>query len=162
MGFRRELKRVFTEVYSYDEGSTADFYIALDDWDATRVAESLGVAIAMIERVPMAWKHNEVKGSLAECLAEPSLLVRERLMKMWRELFLRLEKMPTGLGDKWMPGAMVLLFDLDLQVRTFGEQIFKRRDRKVGYSEFEFNMHKPLMELIERSSEKVFTSVVIS
>ena len=28
MGLRKELKRVFTEVYSYDEGSTADFYNA--------------------------------------------------------------------------------------------------------------------------------------
>jgi DNA primase large subunit len=156
MGFRKELKRVFTEVYSYDEASTADFYIALDEWDATRVSASLGEAIVMVEKVPMAWKHNEVRGPFMECLAEPSLLVRERVMTMWKELFLRLERIPTGVGDKWMPGAMVLLFDSDLRVKALGEQMFKKRDRKIGYSEFEFNLHKPLLELIERISEKVY------
>jgi hypothetical protein len=155
MGFRKELKRVFTEVYSYDEGSTADFYIALDGWDAGRVAASLGEAIVMTEKVPMAWKHNEVKVPLVECLAEPSLLVREGVMKMWKELFLRLEKMPAGVGEKWMPGAMVLIFESDLRIKDFGEQMFKKRDRKIGYSEFEFNLHKPLVELIGRFSEKV-------
>lgn len=161
MGFRRELKRVFTEIYSYDEESTAEFYIALQEWDATRVTTSLREAITMTERVPMAWKHNEVKGPLVECLAEPGLLVREDVMRIWKELFLRLEKMPPGVGEKWMPGAMILLFDSDLQVKSFGEQMFKKRDRKINYSEFEFNMHKPLLELMNRNSEQVTPTSII-
>src|ERR1700738_1429995 len=90
VAFRKELKRVFTEMYSYDEGSTAEFYIALEEWDAARVTATLREAIKMMERIPMAWKHNEIKVPLLECLAEPGLLVREDIMRIWKELFLRL------------------------------------------------------------------------
>jgi hypothetical protein len=161
MGFRKELKRVFMEVYSYDEGSTVEFYIALDEWDATRVTKSLREAIMMAEKVPMAWKHNAVKGPLVECLAEPGLLVREGVMRSWKELFLRLEKLPAGVGDTWMPGAMMLIFDSDLRVKSLGERMFKKRDRKIRYSEFEFNLHNPLLELVHRSSEQVTLTLII-
>ena len=46
-GCRRELKRVFREVYSYEEGSTAEFFIALENWDVGRVAEGLENAMTV-------------------------------------------------------------------------------------------------------------------
>jgi hypothetical protein len=152
-GCRRELKRVFKEVYSYDEGSTAEFFIALDNWDVGRVTEGLVDVRQFAERIPMAWKHVEVKGPLVESLAEANLLLR--VDKHWKELFLQLDKMPAGVGEKWLPGALTLIFDSDARVRQFGEQMFRKRDGKILISEFESDLLKPLTTLIKRSSERV-------
>lgn len=152
---RRELRRVFTQIYSYDEGSTAEFYVALEGWDADRVGAGLVNAMKIVERIPMAWKHIEIKGSLVECLVQPSLFLRERVYKYWRELFLKLDKMPIGVGEKWVPGALVVLFDSDTRVRQFGEQIFKKRDGKISVSEFESDFARPLLALIELETQKV-------
>ena len=154
---RRELRRVFREVYSYDEGSTAEFFIALENWDVRRVTEGLVNAMHVVERIPMAWKHGEVKGPLVESLAEANLLLRAD--KHWKELFLHLDKMPTGVGEKWLPGAFVLIFNSDARVRQFGEQMFRKRDNKVLISEFESDFSKPLTTLIKREAEKVFHTV---
>jgi len=158
-GFRRELKRVFTEVYSYDEKSTADFYVALEEWDAQRVGVGLESAMKIVERIPMAWKHVEVKGPLVECLAAPKLLLREVVCRRWRDLFLRLEKMPVGVGDKWFAGAVVLVFDSDVRVREFGEQMFRKRSHKIREAEFELDLRDTIAGLIIREAQKVLVLV---
>lgn len=154
-GFRRELRRVFMEVYSYDEESTSDFYSVLEEWDGDRVQAALENALQVIERIPMPWKHIEVKCPLVECLAEPTLLVREERLRPWKKLFLGLEKMPTGVGDKWMPGAMVLLFDSDTRIREFGQLMFKKREQKIRNAEFDSSLRKALEILVKRDSQKV-------
>ena len=157
--FRKELRRVFTEVYSYDETSTAEFYIALDDWDAERVIASLDNAIKVSERLAMAWKRTEVRGPLIECLAGPGLLLRVVVLKLWKDLFLRLEKLPAGVGEKWIPGALVLLFDSDGRVRAFGQQLLKKRDHKISMLEFDSDFRKTLVTLVERESQRVCMSI---
>ena len=149
------LKRVFTEVYSYDEKSTADFYVALEEWDAERVGIGLEDAMKVVERTAMAWKHVVVKGPLVECLAAPKLLLRDGVFKRWRELFLKLEKMPSGVGEKWLPGAVVLVFDSDSRVREFGEQLFTKRSRKIQESEFGIELRDPISGLILREAQNV-------
>ena len=158
--FRRELKRVFTEVYSYDEKSTADFYEALEEWDADRVGGALDNAIKIAERIPMAWKHVEVKGPLIECLAAPRLLLRDAVYKRWTDLYLRLEKMPVGVGDKWLPGAVVLVFDSAPRVNEFGHQLFKQRLHEIREFEFEVDLRDPLAAVIIREAQKVFLAYV--
>jgi hypothetical protein len=155
--FRRELKRVFTEVYSYHEDSTVEFYIALDEWDSDRVYSALDNALQIIERIPMPWKHIGVKAPLVEGLAEPTLLLKDKLFRLWKEVYLKLEKMPSGVGDKWMPGAMVLLFDLDPRIRDFGEKMFKKRDQKIGNVEFDLYLRKALEALVVANSQKVLS-----
>ena len=155
-GCRRELQRVFREVYSYDEGSTAEFFIALENWDVGRVTEGLVNAMKFVERIPMAWKHVEIKGPLVESLADAKSTPTV-VNKPWKELFLQLDKMPVGVGEKWLPGALVLIFDSDARVRQFGEQMFRKRDNKILVSEFESDLSKPLTTLIKRESEKVCT-----
>jgi hypothetical protein len=156
-GCRRELQRVFREVYSYDEGSTAEFFIALENWDVGRVTEGLVNAMKFVEQIPMAWKHVEIKGPLVESLADANLL--HMVNKPWQELFLRLDKIPVGVGEKWLPGALVLIFDSDARVRQFGEQMFRKRDNNILASEFQSDLSKPLMTLIKRESEKACISV---
>jgi SEN1 N terminal len=158
---RRELKRVFLEVYSYDEGSTGDFYVALDIWDADRVSVSLENALRMAERIPMAWKHIEVKGPIIECLADPTLLLNGLVFKRWKELFLKLDKIPAGVGEKWLPGAFVLLFDPDSRIREFGEHIFKKRKRKISDMEFDADFRKPLADLLRREVQQVSSPVIL-
>lgn len=154
-GFRRELRRVFMEVYSYDEESTSDFYSVLEEWDGDRVQAALENALQVVERIPMPWKHIEVKCPLVECLAEPTLLLKEERFKLWKKLFWGLEKMPAGVGDRWMPGAMVLLFDSDTRIREFGQLLFKRRDKKIGSTDFDSFLRKALEILLRRDSQKV-------
>ena len=154
---RRELKRIFREVYLYDEGSTAEFFIALENWDAERVTEGLVNAMMVVERIPMAWKHVEVKGPLVESLAATNLLLKVGVH--WKELFGRLDKMPVGFGEKWLPGALFLIFDSDDSVRLFGEQMFRKRDRKISVSEFESDLLKPLVTLMKRGIERVCLTV---
>ena len=146
---------MFTEVYSYDEKSTADFYVALEEWDAERVGAGLENAMKVVERIPMAWKHVEVKGPLMECLAAPKLLLRDAVYKRWRDLYLRLEKMPGGVGDKWLPGAIVLVFDSDPRIKEFGDQMFKKRSHKIRESEFGADLRDALAGLIIREAQKV-------
>jgi hypothetical protein len=155
LGCRRELRRVFTQVYSYDEGSTTEFYIALEGWDANRVGAELANALKVVERIPMAWKHIEVRGPMVESLAQPNLLLKEGVYKLWRELYYKLDKMPAGVGEKWVPGALVLLFDSDIRVRRFGEDLFKKRNSKIGVLEFDADFGKALATLIRRESQKV-------
>jgi len=155
--FRRELKRVFTEVYGYDEVSTSEFYTALQEWDAKRVIEELQNALKVVERIPMAWKHVEVKGPMMEGLAAPNLLLRENVFKLWKELFDQLQKLPEDIGDKWLPGALMLIFDGNFHVRNFGERIFKARDTKISVSEFETGLDRTLTELLTRGVQKVFS-----
>ena len=89
----------------------------------------------------------------------PRQFYSSRLDKHWKELFLKLDKMPAGVGDKWLPGALVLIFDSDVRVRQFGEQMFRKRDGKILVSEFESDLSKPLMILIKRESEKACLTV---
>jgi hypothetical protein len=152
---RRELKRVFTEVYSYDEESTSEFYAALDQWDVERLSAAFANAMDVVARIPMAWKHVEVKGPLLECLAEPELLLNDQVVRQWKGLFLSLEKMPSGFGEKWLPGAVVLLFDSDVRVRQFGEHVFKKRADKLQADEFRAHIKSPLQKIIQRESQKV-------
>jgi hypothetical protein len=160
MGFRKQLKRVFTEVYSYDEGSTAEFYNALEEWDAQRVIAALDKAMKAVERIPTAWKNVEVKGPLVESLAAPNLLLREQLLGLWKELFLRLDKTPAGVGEEWLAGALVLVFDSNPLVRDFGEQMFKKRRERIRIPEFDFNLRRALGTILERQSQKVFLSKI--
>jgi SEN1 N terminal len=152
---RRELRRVFLEVYSYDEESTSDFYSVLEEWDGDRVQAALENALQGLEKIFMPWKHIEVKCPLVECLSEPTLLLKEERFRTWKKLFSGLEKMPAGVGDKWMPGAMVLLFDSDTRIREFGQLMFKKREEKIGNEEFDSSLRKALEILVKRDSEKV-------
>ena len=162
LGFRTELKRIFTEVYSYDEVSTFEFYIALDEWDTERVGAGLVNAIKTAQHLPMAWKHIEVKGPLAECLVEPNLLLSERVFQLWKDLVQKLDKIPPRLEERWSPGAVVLIFDSDSHVRDLGVQMFRKRDSKINIFEFESNLIKPLISLVKRESQKVLMSTTIN
>jgi len=157
--FRRELKRVFTEVYSYDEKSTADFYVALEEWDGQRVGVGLENAIKAVERIPMAWKHVEVRAPLVECLAAPNLLLREEVYMRWKGLFLRLERMPIGVGDRWLPGAVVLVFDSDARVKELGEQMFRERSHEIRESEFDSDLRDAIAGIVLRAAQKVLSLV---
>lgn len=155
VGFRRELQRVFQEVYSYDEISTSDFYNALDEWDQERIVAGLQKALQITEKLPMAWKHVEIKVPLVESLADANLVLKEEVYYAWKELFLRLEKLPSDVGEKFLSGGVVLLFDVDPRVRAFGEQLFKNRTQKIEATEFDFSLRKPLHELSRRLSQMV-------
>jgi hypothetical protein len=155
IAFRKELQRVFKEVYSYDDSSTSEFYLALDEWDRERITTALKTALNITEKLPMAWKHNEVKVALVESLADAHLLLKDDVYYSWKELFLRLEKLPSGIGERFLPAALILVFDVDPRVRTFGEQMFKNRAQKLGTSEFEFNLRRPFQEVFSRQSRLV-------
>jgi SEN1 N terminal len=155
---RRELRRVFREVYSYDEESTAEFFLALQMWDVERVNAAFDNAMDILERIPMAWKHVEVKGPLMECLGDPELLLKEDVFLSWKKLFLGLEKLPAGVGEKWLPGAFVLLFDSDERVREFGEQMLKKRNTKLRVAEFDTELKTSLSTIILRETKKVLPS----
>ena len=155
LAVRRELRRVFQEVYIYDESSTKEFFTALAKWDVERLTLRLGDAFKAPEYIPMSWKHVEVKGPLMESLAEPDLLLNEAVFTRWKDLFLRLDKLPPGLGETWLPGAFVLLFDSHPHLRELGKQMFRKRTSKISVSEFEKDFEKPLLQLLAREFQKV-------
>lgn len=161
LGFRKELKRVFTEVYLYDDVSTAEFYIALDQWDAERVGAGLRNAIEIVEQNSTSWRHSEVKGPLVECLADPKLLLREEVFKLWKALFAKLEKFPMGVGETWFSGALILLFDSDAHIRRFAGQMFKKRKNKINTQEFDSALREGLDITITRELQKVFTFEIV-
>jgi len=155
VSLRRELRRVFREIYSYDEFSTAGFYLVLDKWDQQRLLKALRYAIDNAEKLPTAWKRIEIKAPFVEAIADPNLLLKNEILELWRELFSHLQPLPPDVGDTSLPGALVLLFDSEPRISTFAEQLFKKRKEKVGSVEFDEIFRKPLAELIKRQSEKV-------
>ena len=157
LSFRKELHRVFREVYSYDEISTSEFYTTLDEWDQERIIAALRHALQVTEKLPMAWKHNEVKVPLLEALADANLFLKDDIYYNWKDLFLRLEKLPSGVGDKFLPSAVVLLFDADPRLRSFSEQLFRKRSKKLGSSEFDFTVRKGFEIQLKRQSKLVIS-----
>jgi SEN1 N terminal len=157
-GLRRELTRVFA-VYSYDEDSTEGFFAELEKWDVERLVGALDRARGFVERVPMGWKHIEVRGPLVEVLAQPRLLLRKDVWEKWRELVLGFERIPAELGDKWFPGGVILVFDEDERIVGIGEKMFKTRDAKIGTKEFETEILKPLSKIVASLSQQVRLSL---
>jgi SEN1 N terminal len=153
-GFRTELRRVFREVYSYDDYSTAEFYATVEDWDRQRLVGGLRTARTVAQKLPMGWKHVEVQVPLVEGLADGMLLMKMEVLDLWREVFLSLERLPAEVGEVWLPGAVVLLFDSETRIKDFGEQMFSMLGDKLSVTDFE-RIRKPLQHLIQQYSGKV-------
>jgi SEN1 N terminal len=153
---RRELRHVFIEIYSYDEISTTEFFEALANWDVERLSAGLENALQFAERVPMGWKHNEIRSPFIECLAESSVLLNEGVLKRWKNLLRVLDKFPSGLGESWLPGALVLLFESEPRANELGKQMFKNRGSKIRVPEFETDLRKSLLQLLGREIQNVY------
>jgi hypothetical protein len=151
---RRELKRALSDVYSYDKTSTEGFFVELENWDVERLGAALNKAEEFVGIVPMGWKHGEVRVPVIECLAQPRLLLREKLLREWKVVVLGLERVPLELMEKWFPGAIFLIFDADERIMEIGEKMFRKRDTKISSDEFESEIFKPLLELVTNLSQQ--------
>lgn len=151
---RRELMRVFA-VYSYDEESTEGFFADMEKWDIERLVGALERAQGFAARIPMGWKHVEIRGPLLEILAQPRLLLRKEVLGKWKEVVLGFDRVPAEFVERWFPGGISLVFDEDERIVGIGEKMFKKRDAKIGTTEFETEILKPLSNVVGSLSQQV-------